>query len=452
MQVPVQTGVKLQDGSFVTSYPINLEHQIEDTGVSQGQLVYTRGASVLATGPGICRGGIYWDGLEYRVMGTKLVSIEGSTITELGDVGGSSPVRMDYGNERLAIVSDGRAFYWDKSDLTEITDSDLGQVLDVTWIDGYFVFTDGEFSIATSLIDPTDIDPGRYGTAESDPDPMTGVEKLNEELLLFSRHTIETQRNVGSVPYPFATVRGATIPFGCVSANAKVEVAGTIAFVGGAREEPLRVYVIAGGTARRISDRAIESLLVGIEDSEVELEARNLDDDEHLVVHTPNGSASIKIETALANQAQLWNFLHSGRFGPYRPRYAVFDGRRHTVGDLQSNALGLLSLEEGAHFGQITDWQFDVGLLYNEGTGLVLEEIELSGQFPLDRKSAVFLCVTRDGEVWSREISKQISGRREERCIWRPSVRMPAISGARFRGNDRASIARCEINGEALSA
>jgi hypothetical protein len=452
MQVPIQTGVKLQDGGFATSYPTNLEHRVVESGVSQGQLVSTRGVSVLATGPGMDRGGIYWNGVHYRVMGTKLVTVAGSTITTLGDVGGSSLVRMAYSFDRLAIVSDGRLFYWDGSALTEVTDPDLGTVEDVAWIDGYFALTDGEFPIVTDLLDPTSIDPLRYGSAETDPDPVTGVENMNEEMVVVGRHTIQFFQNAGTQGFPFRNVRGSAIPFGCVGPNAKCQIGGTLAFVGSGRMEPLGVFVVSGGTAVRISTREIEELFEGVDEALIEVEARRFGEDDHLIVHTPDASAMMKIRTTVQAQTRLWTILHSGRFDGYRPRRAVWDGSRHVVGDCESSALGVLSDSITEHFGEIAEWQFDVGLLYNAGTGLVLEEIELTGQFPLDRESTVFLSVTRDGEVWSNEVARRMQGYRGERCLWRPQVRMPAMSGARFRGNGRVSIARCDINGEALTA
>jgi len=451
MQIPIQVGVRLLDGGFAESYPVNLEHRVIDSGVSAGQLVSARGAELLAVGPGLDRGGIMWDGVHYRVMGTSLVSVQGDQITTLGTIGGSSPVRMNYSFDRLAIAADGQLYYWDKSTLVHVTDPDLGDALDVTWIDGYFVTTDGEFIIVTELLDPTVIDPLKYGSAETDPDPITGVEVLAEELYAIGRHSIQVFQNVGGLNFPFRNVRGAAIPFGCISPHAKCQIVGTLAFVGGGREEPLGVFVVVGGSAQRISTREIEDLLEGVDKSLIELEARRFGEDDHLLLHTPNGSAAIKLRTASEVGTRLWVYLNSGRFGPYRPRRAVWDGRRHVVGDSESNALGVLSDRSTAHFGEVAEWQFDVGLLYNEGRGLILEEVELTGQFPLDRPSSIFMSATRDGEIWSNEVSRNMLGLRDQRCIWRPSVRIPAMAGLRFRGTDRVAIARCDVNGEGLA-
>lgn len=450
-QVGIQSGVKLLNGGFATSFPVNLEHRVIASGVSDGQLISTRGAVTLTTGPGVDRGGIMWNGVMYRVMGTKLVSVVGSTVTTLGDVGGTQPVQMDYSFDRLGIVSDGRLFYWDGATLTDVTDPDLGLAYDVAFLGGYFITTDGEFIVTTELLDPTQVDPQKYGSAEADPDPVTGVEVLNEELLGIGRHSIQYFRNVGGLGFPFQPIVGATVPFGCISAAAKCRVIDSIAFVGGGREEPLGVFVLAGGTAQRISTREIEDLLEGVDEALIELEARRFGEDDHLILHTPKASAMLKIRTASEIGGRLWTVLHSGRFAGYRLRHAVWDGVRHVVGDLNSNKLGVLSDAVIAHFGDRAEWQFDVGLLFNEGRGLIVNEIELFGQFPLGEPSTVFVSVTRDGEVWSNELAVRLVGLREQRCIIRPNVRLPYQSGWRFRGTGRVSLARCEVQAEGLA-
>lgn len=451
-QIGIQTGVKLLDGAFAESFPTNLEHVTINSGVSEGQLESTRGAVTLANGPGVDRGGAMWNGTQYRVMGTKLVSVTGSAITVLGDVGGTMPVRMDYSFDQLAISSDGRLFYWDETALIEVTDPDLGDALDVAWSAGYFITTDGTSIVVTELLDPTQVDPIRYGSAESDPDAITGVMVLNQEVYAMGRNTIQVFRNVGGLNFPFQVIQGATVPFGCISAHAKCRVIDTIAFVGGDREEPLGVFVLTGGTAQRISTREIEELLNGVDESLIELETRRFGEDDHLILHTPQASAMLKIRTSSEIGGRFWTILHSGRRKQYRMRHAVWDGVRHVVGDTDSNALGVLSDTIADHFGTRTDQWFDAGLLFNEGRGLIINELELFGQFPLGRPSNVFLSITRDGEVYSNEANRALTGQREQRCIWRPNVRMPYISGLRFRFTDRVAIARCEAMAEGLMA
>jgi hypothetical protein len=79
-------------------------------------------------GPGIDRGGINWNGVCYRVMGTSLVSIDsGGIITSHGTIPGSDLVRFDYSFDYLAIRASGALFLYNGA-LIQITDADLGHV------------------------------------------------------------------------------------------------------------------------------------------------------------------------------------------------------------------------------------------------------------------------------------------------------------------------------------
>lgn len=450
-QVPIQTGVRVKDGAFRKSYPVNLQHKLVESGVSKGELVTTRGAREVSTGSGTDRGGIAWNGVHYRVMGDQLCSIaQDGTVTELGEVANDGLLcSFAVSFDRLGVTSADRLYYFDGTTLTEVTDPDLGLALDVTWIDGYFATTDGESVVVTELNDPAAIDPLKYGSAESDPDAITGVDVLREDLVILGRYSIQFQRNIGGNGYPFQNIRGAMIPFGCVSAQAKCHVAGTIAFVGGAKDEPLGVFLIAQGTALRISDEEIDDVLNGCGDAtEIALEVRSFGDEQHLVVHAGECSAALAMRGSQEAEAGLWHKLDS-KGGKYRPRNAVYCYGAHYVGDVSSNRIGILDSAISAHFGEEPGWSFDAGLLYNDGRGFILHCAEITGQFP---ETAVFFSVTRDGELWSREVARRLTGKRNERVAWRPGVHMPRISGMRFRGSGKVAIARVDAEAEPLNA
>lgn len=453
MRLPVQSGMTVRDSALVPSYPINLELRTTDSGVSAGQIVTTRGARDIGTGPGNDRGGTAWRGECYRVMGDKLVTVgTDGTVTELGNVADNGlTCRFTYSFDQLAIVSAERLYYYNGEALTEVTDPDLGRVADADWIDGYFATTDGEFVVVTELNDPTAVEPLKYGSAESDPDPVVAVRNLREELLVVGRHSIQTLRNVGGNGFPFANVRGAMVPFGAISARAVVKAAGTLAFVGGQREQPLAVYLLGSGAAARISDETIEAFLADSVPEAIEMETRRFNDEEQLLIHTDKRTLCINLATSSEIDTGAWSVLQSGNFGPYRPRHAVYVAGQHIVGDPRSAALAVLREDTDTQFGQPIQWLFDAGMAYGDGRGFVLNEIELVGQSPRKKNSA-FLSLTRDGEIWSNEVAKLLGGQRNERCIWRPGVRIPEMVGARLRGTGRWGIARLNVAAEPLNA
>lgn len=199
--LPIQSGVKVVKGSLVTSHPVNLRQKTVESGISRGQLVTLPGVRTLSTGPGRDRGGIVWNGVQYRVMGGSFVSVSGSgAISVIGSVADDGrPCGFIYGYDRLAVRAAEKLYYYDSAALEEVTDPDLGRVVDLTWLGGYFITTDGRFIVVSELNNATAIDPLKYGEPESDPDPTTGVLALNEELLAFGRHSIQVFRNVGGI-------------------------------------------------------------------------------------------------------------------------------------------------------------------------------------------------------------------------------------------------------------
>ncbi len=451
MQAPILSGVKVKNGAFVDSLPVNLEPRTTDTGISKAQLVASRGVLPLATGPGLDRGGVNWNDTLYRAMGARLVRVSSAgAVTDIGDIGTDNmPAGFDFSFDRLGIRSAGKLYYYDGTTLSQVTDIDLGEVRDLVWVDGYFMTTDGTSLVVTDLSNPASVSPLRYGSAESDPDAVTGLLELRDEVYAFGRYTIEAFQNVGGAGFPFQVQKGATVPFGCVGATAKTIIGDTFAFVGGAKDEPIGVYVAGGGTARRISTPEVDELLAE-ETGTIEMEQRLIRGERQLLVHLSTCSLTFAAGASGEAEKPVWSVLQSGWFAPYRPRRAVWCYGKHIVGDLESAALGELTQATADHFGEATAWQFDVGLMFNEGRGALLNEVELIGLFGT-ADTSVYLSATRDGVTWSNEVARRVTGQPGERAVWRPGLRVASALGMRFRGTARASIARCEVQAEGLS-
>jgi hypothetical protein len=117
MDIPILNGIYAdQAADFRTSYPRNMVPVPKGQGISKGYLRPADGITLVGTGPGTDRGGFNWNGVCYRVMGTKLVSVSSAgAVTELGDVGSGAQVTIDNGFDRLAIWSGGRLYYWNGS-------------------------------------------------------------------------------------------------------------------------------------------------------------------------------------------------------------------------------------------------------------------------------------------------------------------------------------------------
>lgn len=433
---------------FVESVPLNLEPIAIDNKISTGQFRAPAGLVAHSTGPGPDRGAIIWNGRHFRVMGTKLVEVG---VGVVGDVGGSGPVAMDYGFDRLSIASDQKLFYLDANGLSQVTDTDLGRVNDALWVDGYFMTTDGSYIVVTELSDPTKVEPLKYGSAEEDPDMITGLIKIRGEVYANGRYTTEVLQNVGGNGFPFAVVDGATIPYGCVSPSAKCPFNESFAFVGSARNEALGVYVAGSGTAVKLSTRALDRALAAIPDPTViELEAWAFLDEKRLLVHLPDETWVYCDGASRQVSQRIW----------YRrtrcPRNAVEQNGQWfaTIG----SAIGTLSSDVSTILGDAAEWKFDTPFAHADGSAYILGSIELvglPGRMPFGEKASAYFSYSVDGETWSRErmIPLGVAGQRRRRMVWRPNCRVPNYATFRFRGHDAAmpGITKIECDIEPLA-
>ena len=325
MQLPILSGVYSQKGpDFEASYPLNLVPNFQETSISEGYLRSAPGIDVFAVGAGTDRGGYNWNGTLYRVSGTTLLSVSSTGIASIvGDVGGSSRVSFASSFDRMGIASDEELWYYDGTTLSQVTDPDLGVVLDVVWQDGYFITTDGTNIVITELNDPTQVDPLAYGSAEADPDSILGLLTIRGELYVLGQRTIEVLYNTGVVtdaaPFPFQRQRGAQIDKGIVGTHAKCLFLDSFAFCGAARNEQPKIYVAGLGQATAISTRGIERMLAAVDDpSTIVLEARNGDGANSLYVHLPDQTLVYDFTSQLLNDKDVADTTHAAmvaRFG-----------------------------------------------------------------------------------------------------------------------------------------
>lgn len=455
MQIPLLSGVVAgPEAEFIQTVPLNLEPLATDLKLlGQGQFRTTAGTRSFTTGPGADRGSILWNGTQYRVSGSKLVRIApDGTVTERGDVGEDGRrCGLDFSFDRLIVRSNGNLFYDDGTTFEQVTDIDLGTCVDAIWIDGYTMSTDGDSVVVTELNNPLEIKPLKYGSAESDPDPITGLLRYREEAYIFGRNTIQVFQNIGGTGFPFQTRRGGTIPFGCVSANAKCAWGDGFAFVGGARGEALNVYAGGQGQATAFGSKALCDALARVEDTTaIELEARTYGGEQRLLIHLPDESWCFLVNASKALGGPVWYRLQSN--GRYRIRNALEINGRLYVGDTDSGAVGILDDGTDTHWGEQAEWSFDAGLLYNEGKGAIVHSAELVG-LPGRADGTVFMSMTRDGESFTQERSlRTAAGNRGRRLQFRPHARFGNYMGFRFRGTGLSGIAALEVEIEGLGA
>jgi hypothetical protein len=447
-----------------TSYPVNLIPVPKDEGISKGYLRPADGIVQQGSGPGIDRGGINWKGTYYRVMGSKLVSISSvGVVTELGDVGGLGQVSFDYSFDRLAIASGGSLFYLTGTSLVRVTDPDLGTVLDVIWVDGYFMTTDGEFLVVTELDDPFAVNPLKYGSSEADPDPVVALIKLQNEVYALNRYTIEVFDNIGGDLFPFQRIESAQIQKGAIGTHACCEFVDAIAFLGSGRNEAPGIYIGSNSVPTKISTREIDQILLQYTEAElsaVVLESRIDKGHQHLWVSLPDRTLVYDLAGSSAVQQPLWFVMTSGLdgFEQYRAKNLVWVFDKWMCADPTSTKLGYLDISLSTQYGDKARWEFGTTIIYNESMGAIFHQLELvclTGRVAFGIDPTISSSYSIDGETWSQEkfVNVGAQGNRTKRIVWFQQGHMRNWRIQRFKGNSDShiAIARLEAQLEPLA-
>jgi Phage stabilisation protein len=467
MQVPVLNGI-YTDGSsdFRTSYPRNMIPVPKSTGIAQGYLRPVDGIIAQSTGPGVDRGGINWNGVCYRVMGSKLCSISpDGALAELGDVGGTTQLAtLDYSFGRLVIASNNNLFYWSPSlGLVQVTDPDLGVCLDVLWVDGYFMTTDGTSLVVTELNNPLIINPLKYGSSEVDPDPVKGLLKLRNEVLALNRYTVESFDNIGGTGFPFARIDGAQLTRGVVGTHAACVFMERLAFVGSGRNESPAVWLGQNGQTVKLSTREIDQVLQEYTEgqlSQVLVEARVDKGHQHLWVTLPDKTLVYDGAATAVVGEPVWFIMTSGMVGEarYRAWNLVWCYDKWLCGDPTSTSYGYLTNTVMTQHGAEVDWEFGTQIAYNESRGAIFHEVELvclTGRVAVGTSPKVWTSYSNDGVTDSvrRYINAGKQGQRNVRLLWLQQGSMNQWRTQKFGGTSDAllSIARLEIRVEPLN-
>ena len=463
-QIPILSGIATAGADFSTAYPLNLIPVPKVQGISEGYLRPAEGIIKDGEGPGVDRGGIQWNGNLYRVMGQELIRIDADGgFSSIGSIAGIEFCTFDYSFEYLAINNGFATYLYNGVTLAQITDSDFGLSLDVVWLDGRFVSTDGEFIVVTELSSPFLVNPLKYGSSEISPDPIVSLRRLRNEVYALNRFTTEIFDNVGGTGFPLQRVEGAQIMKGAVGKRAACEFAGMVAFVGGGFNEPPSVWSGVSGNVQKISTREIDDTLSSYPEESlatVVLETRVDRGHEFLYIHLTDKTLVYDVKASEAMQSPVWFVLRSGvtEQGGYRARGMVWCYGRWNVGDPFGVNFGHLVTDTGHHYGEFAPWEFTTPIIYNQGAGAQVHEIELvalTGNIDPDDDPLISTQYSIDGKIWSqmKTIRAGKQGERAKRLVWDRQGEFRSWRVQRFVGDSRAhlSFARLEAQMEGLT-
>lgn len=453
--IPIVSGIYSDNGPDIrTAFPVNMMPVPKGSGVSQEYLRPADGIVPFATGaPGPDRGGIEWQGVCYRVMGTSLVTVNSAgAITVLGDVGGTGYVMFDYSFDRLAIASGGRLYYWSPTlGFIQVTDPDLGTVLDVVWVDGRFMTTDGESLVVTELTDPTQVNPIKYGSSEIDPDPVVALLKSRNEVYALNRHTIEVFDNIGGSLFPFQRIDGAQIMRGTIGTfSCCVFGEEGIVFLGSGRNEPPSIFLGANSSSVSLATQDVDLLLQTYTEAQlagVKLEARFDRAHQLIYVHLPDRTLMYDHAASQALNQRVWVTLTGGTtgFSQYPMRNLVWCYDRWIVGHPSDTKIGYLDRTVSSQWGAKARWEFGCPIIYNAARGAIFHELELvalTGRVAAGTTPTISTSYSVDGKSWSQDrfINAGTIGDTRKRLVWFQQGLMRNMRVQRFRGDSDAHV------------
>ena len=446
------------DPAFRHAYPINCVPVPKSTGISSGYLRPGDGLVKFGDAVGLDRGGIDWRGILYRVQGSKFVSIDADgAVTVIGDVGDDGePVTMVHSFDYLAIASNQQLWLYDEIELRRNVDPDLGIVISVAFLDGYFVCTDGEFLVVTELGDPFSVNPFKYGSSELDPDPIVAVLELRNEIYAVNTNTIEVFDNVGGEGFPLARIPGAAIEKGAVRTFATHVFENTIAFVGNGLNEAIAVYEGLSGQTSKISTAEIDELLAEDDLSNIFIEDRIDRHHQYLYVHLSDKTLVYDRSASRVTGEPVWFILDSN--GRYKARRFIRIYGKWVFGDPTSSRTGYTVENISTHYGEQISWVFGTSIIYNESNGAIIHELELvtlGGQVAVGTDPVIATEWSADGLTWSvpKTVKLGTTGDRNRRIRWFKQGRLRDKRMQRFRGTSdaHATFARLEARIEGLA-
>jgi hypothetical protein len=461
MQIPIVSGIFADTSPDLrTSYPVN---QLVVPMSSGASAVYLRPADGIVgngTGPGTDRGGINWNGVCYRVMGSKLVTVSSTgTVTVLGDVGNDGEqVTLDYSFDLLGIASNGNFFYWDPATNTLTQNTGFSSIvtvpfgpdiIDIVWVDARWMVTDGKYLACTDL-NPLTVNSFAFASSEIDPDPIKALLKLRNEIYALNRHTIEVFDNIDSQFFPFARIEGAQIEKGTIGTHTCCVFLESIAFLGSGFNEEPAIYLGGNASTQKISTQDIDKLLASYTEAQLaqcRMEARNYRSHQLLYLHLPDRTIVYDAAASTELKQQVWTVLASTLvgFSQYRAQNLVWCYDKWLVGDPQSSAVGYLVDNIGSHWGSTVRWEFATPIVYNSAKGAVVHELELvalTGSVAVGQNPQISTSYSLDGVAWGQDhfIAVGTIGNRTKRLVWRRQGFMRQRRMQRFRGDSTAHI------------
>lgn len=270
MQVPINlTGGSYSHKSLPLSAQVtrNWWPQLQKDGGVKGQYILESwpGLTSFATGTNANRGLFAHNGVLYQVEGNNLDSIDSAgNRTNLGALPGAGRCRFDALVDSVIIVTGGRVFEWDGTNLTEGTASQYETPNAVAVLNNQAIYDGNDSRFCVSNVGtPLTVNALNYGSAESRPDEIVRPYAFNQVAYMFGESTIEPFWNSGEGQPPFDRLEGGIINVGLRSIDSTANNQRNLYFLG----SDSQVYVLQENNVLPITPQPITRTIDNYSDS-----------------------------------------------------------------------------------------------------------------------------------------------------------------------------------------
>lgn len=426
--------VQTQGLSTETLFGIPGIRQLVTTGVLTGK---NRGIHVMA-------------GILYFVNGPSLYRLDRTigppetfAFSNLGTITGTGPVSMaDNGNQLMIVVPGGLGSIWVETTSTftpdlNAVDSDFtanGAPQLVVFIKSYFVCnTDSKKFISSSPNDGLNWNALDFGSAEEDPDIIRAPFALGGQLYMLGSETIQgfsIPPNAGTA-FPFQSIQGFVIPKGIFAPFSIVPTNKSFMFIGGGVNESPAVWLFTGNGVEKVSTTAIDNLLNGFTDTEIEGIVG--------VSYAEKGAYFSGFSLpdrdiyydSISGRWHERNTFVDGQLTGWRVGFMATAYGRVIVGDSIDGRIGELDSKLYTEYGDTIFRRIRIQPLTNQGNNIFVKSMELTmeagaGDFTT-RDPQVRRRVSDNAKTYGNETTRAIGqqGEFNKRAIWRREGRVP---------------------------
>ena len=435
--VNLLAGCYIDNGDARVARPLNMIPVAKSTGISDSYFRTLDGIEEInfqVVGTPLAaneRGAYFFRGKQVRIFGRVgyTVDLESKTITEafnfdepLGGAPGEPIVQFAESFDWLAMTASGYLYLWNGTDEFVKVDTSAvvaGYIIDVVFVGGFFIFTDGEFIYSTDILNPKVTIVGSYDASEFDTDAVTGLVNLRNIVYAANRYSIQEYVLSGTgIGFPMQTNSQTLIQRGAINPQAFIKFnQDLLVFVGGGRGEQISVFSAINGQTSKISTHDEDTILNSLNElelKEVRLESQVIDDNIFLLIHVPKRPTMVF--DSLASQllkTPAWHYRSSSTNGKgdYVARSILYvENSGWYVSHLNEGKLGKLNRNISKHFGKDVLWTLTSPISYAGQSHFQIFQHEL---IPLtidfDTEAKVYRDYSTNGKDWSPADEIQLS-------------------------------------------